>query len=244
MPIANSLLAALPRKDCQRMVTASEPVMLLLGEVLYEPGKPIRYVYFPGTSIVSLLMRVDDHMAMEISLIGREGMVGIPLALGIGNSPVRALVQGAGSALRMTSARFRSEHSRCKPLREALGRHIYARIMQISQTAACNRFHLVEGRLARWLLMASDGMATDQFRFTHEVLSNTLGVLRVAVTKAAGALQRRGLIRYSRGQIDVLDRKGLEAAACSCYAFRIETAFFVRAQSFSASSPCCNTRTP
>lgn len=217
MLIANSLLAALPRKDYQRLLRAFQPVTLVFGDVLYELGKPIRHVYFPGSSMVSLLTRLDAHTALEIGLIGREGMVGIPVALGIRDSPECALVQGTGSALRMTSAQFRREHGQCKPLRQALDRYIHARIVQISQTAACNRFHPVEGRLARWLLMARERMGTNQFRFTQELLGKTLGVLRVAVTKAAGALQRRKLISYSRGQIDILDPKGLEAAACSCH---------------------------
>ena len=217
VPIANGLLAALPRKEYQRLLTLLEPVTLTFGEVLYETGKPIRNVYFPGDSLVSLLTPVEGHMALETGLVGREGMLGIPLALGINRSPVCALVLGTGTALRMTSARFRSEHGKYGPLHRELSRYIHERMVQITQTAACNRFHPVEGRLARWLLMTRDRMGTNHFRLTQELLANMLGVLRVAVTKAAGALQRRKLIRYRRGNISILDARGLEAASCRCY---------------------------
>jgi CRP-like cAMP-binding protein len=217
VPVANSLLAALPRKDYQRLLSGFDPVTLTFGEVLYEPGKPIRHVYFPTDSLVSLLTLVEGHMALEIGLVGREGMLGIPVALGETISPVRALVQGTGTALRMTSARFRTEHSKYGSLHEELNRYIHERMVQITQTAACNRFHPVEARLARWLLMTRDRMGTNHFRHTQELLGNMLGVLRVAVTKAASALQRRKLISYRRGEINILDGKGLEAAACRCY---------------------------
>jgi len=216
-PIANSLLASVPRRDYQRLLARLEPVTLTFGEILYEPGEAIRHVYFPGDSLVSLLTLVQGHIALEVGMVGREGMLGIPLALGVGVSPVRALVQGTGSALRMSAARFRSEHAKHGPLNLALNRYIHERIVQITQTAACNRFHAVDARLARWLLMTRDRMESDHFRHTQALLGNMLGVLRVAVTKAAGALQKRKLIRYSRGEIDILDGDGLEAAACSCY---------------------------
>ncbi len=215
--VANRLLAALPRKEYQHLLSSLEPVTLSFGQILYEPGKPIRHVYFPCDSLVSLLTPVNGHMALEIGLVGREGMLGIPLALGINNSPVRALVQGTGTALCMKSARFRSEHGKYGSLHKELNRYIHERIIQITQTAACNRFHPVEARLARWLLMTRDRMGTNHFHHTQELLGNMLGVLRVAVTNAAGALQRRKLISYSRGEINILDGKGLEAAACHCY---------------------------
>ena len=217
VPIANSLLAALPRKEYQHLLSSLEPVTLTFGEVLYEPEKPIRHVYFPSDSLVSLLTLVKGHMALEIGLVGREGMLGIPVALGISNSPVRALVQGTGTALRMTCARFRIEHGKHGSLHRELNRYIHERIVQITQTAACNRFHPVEARLARWLLMTRDRMGTNHFHHTQELLGNMLGVLRVAVTKAASALQRRKLISYTRGEINILDGRGLEAAACPCY---------------------------
>lgn len=215
--IENSLLAAVPRKAYQRMLAGLEPVTLNFGEVLYEPGETIRHVYFPGASLVSLLTLADGHLALEVGLIGREGMVGIPLVLGHSRSLVRALVQGEGAALRMTSAKFLREFRDNPLLQRELYRYTHALMAQISQTAACNRFHVVEKRLARWLLMTHDRVKSDQFRMTHEFLGHMLGVRRVGVTKAAQALQKRGLIRYSRGNITILDRKSLEASACECY---------------------------
>jgi CRP-like cAMP-binding protein len=217
VPVANTLLGALPGKDYQRLLPRLEPVTLTFGDVLYEPGKPIRHVYFPTDSLVSLLTLVERHMALEIGLVGREGMLGIPVALGIDVSPVRALVQGTGTALRMKAAHFRSDYGKCGPLHRELNRYIHERIVQITQTAACNRFHPIEARLARWLLMTRDRMETNHFHQTHELLGNMLGVLRVAVTNAAGALQQRKLISYRRGNISILDGQGLEATACRCY---------------------------
>ena len=215
--IANSLLAALPRKSYRRLLAGLAPVELVFGEVLYEAGKPIRDVYFPGRSLVSLLTLVEGHLALEVGLVGREGMVGIPVALGIDDSPVRALVQGGGPALRMSAARFRAELRNSPPLQRALYRYVHAMMEQISQTAGCNRFHVVQTRLARWLLMTRDRMRSGEFRMTHEFLSHMLGVRRVGVTEAASALQRRKLIEYRRGSIRILDHRGLEAAACACY---------------------------
>jgi len=215
--IANKLLAAMPRKDYQRLLSGCEQVTLKFGEVLYAPGDSIRYVYFPNDSLVSLLTLADGHLALEVGMVGREGMVGTPISLGIDISPVRALVQGGGTALRMTSARFRKELRLCPPLQRVLYRYIHVLMAQVTQTAACNRFHLVEQRLARWLLMTLDRVSESHFRLTQEFLSHMLGVRRVGVTKAASALQRRKLIRYSRGSITILDRAGLEAYSCGCY---------------------------
>jgi CRP-like cAMP-binding protein len=215
--IPNSLLAALPRKSYLHLLPGLAPVDLVFGDVLYEPGEPMREVYFPGQCLVSLLTLVEGHLALEVGLVGREGMVGFPLALGVGVSPVRALVQGAGPAMKMSAARFRTELRASSPLQDGLHRYIHAMMGQISQTAACNRFHQVEARLARWLLMTRDRMASDQFRMTHEFLGHMLGIRRVGVTEAASALQRRKLIEYSRGDITILDDRGLERAACSCY---------------------------
>ncbi len=217
VPVENSLLAALPRKDYQRLLIGCEPVTLTFGEIIYEPGKPIRPVYFPNDALVSLLTLADGHLALEVGMVGPEGMVGTPVPLGINVSSVRALVQGSGTALRMTSARFRKEFHDCPPLQRALYRYIHVLMAQVTQTAACNRFHVVEARLARWLLMTRDRVRTDQFRLTQEFLAHMLGVRRVGVTKAASALQQRKLISYSRGDISILDGKGLEAAACRCY---------------------------
>ena len=216
-PIANSLLAALPRKSYLRLLPGLVPVDLAFGKVLYEPGKPIRDVYFPSQSLVSLLTVVEGHLALEVGLVGRDGMVGIPLALGIDASPVRALVQGGGAALRMNAARFRRELRRSPPLQRALNRYVYSLMAQISQTAGCNRFHVVQARLARWLLMTRDRVRSAEFRMTHQFLSHMLGVRRVGVTEAAGALQRRKLIEYRRGHIRILDHRGLQNAACACY---------------------------
>ena len=214
---ANHLLAAVPRQAHQRLLTGLEPVSLTYGQVLYEPAEPIRHVYFPIDCLVSLLTTVDKQRTLEVGMVGNEGMVGMPMALGIGISAVRALVQGSGSALRMTAARFRAEFKKNLPLQRALFRYTHLLMAQISQTAACNRFHEAEARLARWLLMTSDRVHADEFRLTHEFLAHMLGVRRVGVTKAARVLQRKKLIDYSRGHIRILDRKGLEAAACTCY---------------------------
>jgi CRP-like cAMP-binding protein len=211
------MLAALPRKDYQRLRSGLESVALTFGEILYEPGKRIRYVYFPGDSLVSLLTLVDGHLALEVGMVGREGMVGVPLSLGADVSPVRALVQGAGAAVRMKAARFSKEIRRSPQLQQEVNRYTGALMAQITQTAACNRFHVVEARLARWLLMTRDRLRLDEFRLTHEFLGHMLGVRRVGVTKAARALQGRKLIRYSRGKIRILDQRGLKASACSCY---------------------------
>jgi CRP-like cAMP-binding protein len=221
MPIpqtaSNSLLAALPRRSYLRLVPGLVPVELAFGEVLYEAGGAIRDVYFPSQSLVSLLTLVEGHLALEVGLVGREGMVGFPLVLGVGVSPVRALVQGAGPALKMSAARFRTELGASAPLQRELNRYVHAMMAQIAQTAGCNRFHLVEARLARWLLMTRDRLRSGQFRMTQEFLSHMLGVRRVGVTEAASALQRRKLIEYRRGNIRILDDRGLETACCSCY---------------------------
>ena len=215
--IENSLLAAIPRKEYRRLLPGFEPVTLIFGQVLYEPGETIRHVYFPNKSLVSLLTLADGHLALEVGLIGREGMVGIPLVLGHTVSSVRALVQGTGMAMRMAATQFQKEFRLSAPLQRELYRYIHTLMSQISQTAACNRFHVVEMRLARWLLMTHDRVKSDHFRMTHEFLAHMLGVRRVGVTKAAHALQKQKLISYSRGDITILDRDGLVAAACECY---------------------------
>jgi len=216
-PAANSVLAALPPGTYRALLSGLEPVTLAFGEVLYEPGEPIRDVYFPTGSLVSLLTLVEGRLALEVGLVGREGMVGVALALGIGVSPVRALVQGSGTALRMNAARFRKELQRSAPLQRELYRYTHSLMAQITQTAACNRFHRVPARLARWLLMTRDRVASDEFRFTQQFIALMLGVRRTGVTVAAGELQRRKLIRYSRGKITITDPRRLEAAACECY---------------------------
>jgi CRP-like cAMP-binding protein len=214
---ANKLLSALPRRHYQRLLSGLEPVTLTFGQVLYEPEDLIRHVYFPNDSLVSLLTLADGHLALEVGMVGREGMVGSPMALGIDVSPVRALVQGSGSAQRMTAACFSKELAQCPPLQRLLNRYVHVLMAQVTQTAACNRFHVVEKRLARWLLMTLDRVGASRFLLTQEFLSHMLGVRRVGVTKAASALQQRKLISYSRGNITILDRAGLEAYSCGCY---------------------------
>ena len=213
----NGVLAALPRKAYLALLPGLAPVTLAFGRVLYEPGATMPDVYFPGRSVVSLLTVVDGHAALEVGLVGHEGMVGIPLALGIDVSPVRALVQGAGSALQMSAGRFRKAFDASPPLQRGLHRYAHELMAQVTQTAACNRFHRVEARLARWLLMTRDRVRSGQFHLTHEFLAHMLGVRRVGVTEAASGLQQRKLIDYRRGNIRILDAAGLEAAACSCY---------------------------
>jgi CRP-like cAMP-binding protein len=212
------MLAALPRKQYQRLLAGMESVPLIFGDVLYEPGERIRHVYFPGNSLVSLLTLIEGHLALEVGMVGREGMVGVPLSLGMDVSPVRALVQGGGVAMRMKSARFRKEIRKSPQLQQEVNRYTGTLMAQIAQTAGCNRFHVVTERLARWLLMTRDRVGSGEFRLTHEFLGHMLGVRRVGVTKAARALQGRKLITYSRGKIKILNHRALEAASCSCYA--------------------------
>jgi len=216
-PAENRLLAALPRKDYARLLPALEPVELTFGDVLYEPGARIRHVYFPRNCLVSLLTSVDAHQAAEVGLVGAEGMIGVPVALGIAVSPFLAVVQGSGTAMRMKTADMRREFTKSAALQRELFRFTHLLMTQVAQTAACNRFHVVTQRLARWLLMTRDRVYTNEFLLTQEFLARMLGVRRVGVTEAATSLQTRKLIRYSRGTITILDPKGLAAAACGCY---------------------------
>lgn len=213
---ANDLLAALPRKHFLRLSAGLDRVKLNFGERLLEAGGPIRHVYFPGSALVSLLTD-GGHRPVEVGLVGHEGMVGIPLALGVDVSPVRAIVQGTGTAMRMDRAGFLREFQRNALLQRGLYRYGHALMAQVTQIAACNLLHTVQMRLARWLLMTRDRVASDEFQFTHAFLGHMLGVRRVGVTEAAGALMKQGLINYGRGTIRIRDRKGLEAASCRCY---------------------------
>jgi CRP-like cAMP-binding protein len=189
----------------------------MMAEVLYAPGKRLTHAYFPTTAIISRIMPVDDGDAVEVGLIGNEGMFGVPLALGVDVSPVRGVVQGAGFALRLESRRFRHELARTPALQRAIDSYVFVYLSQLSQSAGCTRFHVVEARLARWLLMTQDRARSNTFHITQEFLAFMLGVRRVGVTKAAGALQLRGLIRYRRGDITIVNRRGLKSAACGCY---------------------------
>lgn len=213
----NKLLADLPPADRQRIRSALEPVDLEFGEVLLEPADLIDHVYFPNDSLISLLILVDRRHVLEVGMVGSEGMVGVGLALGIDTTPVRALVQGTGTAMRMKAARFRKELRRCLALQRAVNVYAHSLMVQVSQTAGCNRFHMVEARLARWLLMTRDRVGSDHFRLTQEFLGHMLGVRRAGVTGAAHGLKQRKLIDYSRGHISIINGRALEAAACSCY---------------------------
>jgi CRP-like cAMP-binding protein len=227
-PPSNLILASLPAAAYRRLNEQLIPVKLNFGQVLYEPGKNIRHVYFPLDCLISLLTAVDKRRTLEVGMVGNEGMAGMPFVLGIGVSGVRALVQGAGAALRMEVAPFRLAFDRTPALQQALYRYTYALMAQISQTAACNRFHEAEARLARWLLMTSDRVGALEFPVTHEFLAHMLGLRRVGITEAASALKRRHLIDYRRGKLHILDLKGLKRAACSCY--QIVKTVFERAQ--------------
>ena len=216
-PVANSVLAALPRADYQRLLPGLEPVTLKFGEVLHEPGAPIRYVYFPVDCVVCLLTKTQGERAIETGLVGYEGMVGIALALGVAVSPIRALVQAGGTALRMSAACLGSELQRCPQLHRALCRYACLKMAQARQAVACVASHLFEQRLACWLLMTSDRLRSPEVQLTQKCLGAILDVRRVSVTLASGSLQSRKLIRYSRGKIRIVNRKGLEAASCACY---------------------------
>jgi CRP-like cAMP-binding protein len=213
----NQLLAALPPALQRRLLGRFEPVELRLEQVLCTSGKLMRHVYFPTDSFVSLIAPLRGHIGLEVGLVGDEGMVGTSLILGIETAPVHAMVQGAGTAWRMDSAGLLKELDRSPPLRQLLNRYLYVTLTQLSQTAACTRFHLVEARLARWLLMTRDRAHTDEFYITHAFLSLMLGVRRAGITRAAVALRKRNLIHYSRGLLTVIDGEGLEQVACSCY---------------------------
>jgi len=215
--VVNRLLGGLPRKTRNRLLEHCEPVDLDFGDILCERNQRFQHVYFPVTGIVSLVAMVRGHPPLEMGLIGNEGMLGVTLVLGVNSARLRAIVQGAGIALRMPAPQFRRELRDSPLLARTVNRYLYVLLTQLSQTAVCTRFHHIEARLVRWLLMMHDRAHADHFGLTHQFLAHMLGVQRSAVTIAAGALQSRNLIRYTRGEISILDRKGLEAAACECY---------------------------
>ena len=217
MPARNGMLAALPRAEYLRLLPALEQVRLELGEVLHEAGAPIRHVYFPVDCVICLLTKVDSQRAVATGLVGHEGMVGISLALEVGVSSVRAVVQVAGTALRMPATRFTNEFQRGLQLQRQLYRYAQAKLDQARQIAACLASHRFEQRLACWLLMIGDRAKSSEMLLTQENLAAALNVRRVSVTTGSGSLRSRGLIGYNRGRLSILDRKGLEAAACRCY---------------------------
>jgi CRP-like cAMP-binding protein len=216
-PLSNQLLAALPVEEWQRWLVQLEPVELKLGQVLYESGSAQRDVYFPTSAIVSLLYVTENGSSAEIAIVGFEGVVGIALFLGGETSPSRAVVQSAGHGFRLKARVIKEEFDRSLPVMHLMLRYAQALITQISQTAVCNCHHSVQQQLSRWLLMSLDRLPGTHLRMTQELISNMLGVRREGVTENANKLQKAGLIRYSRGHIEVLDREGLEHMACECY---------------------------
>src|SRR6476469_6771381 len=213
-PRVNRLLAALPRHEYKRLLPKLKTVNLVLGEELYEFGNAIKYVYFPNDSIISLISELSETSWLEVGMVGNEGVAGLAVFMGVGWSSTRALVQGSGTAMRMSSAAVRIEANRLGSLHRLLHRYSHSLLTQVAQSSACNRFHLVNARLARWLLMTNDRLGVKEFPLTQEFLSCMLGVRREGVSKAAGALQAASLIRYSRGIITLLNRQGLEAKSC------------------------------
>jgi len=217
-PKQNHLLDALPANEYERIAPLLELVRMPLGEALYESGGRLRHVYFPTTSIVSLLYLFEDGASAEIAVVGNEGILGISLFMGGETTPSRAVVQSAGYGYRLKVQHLTDEFNRAGAFLHLLLRYTQALITQMSQTAVCNRHHTIEQQLCRWLLLSLDRLKAPSLTMTQELIANMLGVRREGVTQAAGKLQRLGLISYSRGHIEVLDRPGLERTACECYA--------------------------
>jgi CRP-like cAMP-binding protein len=216
-PHQNHLLNALPTSDYARLASHLELIPMALGDVLYESGSQLRYVYFPTTCIISLLYVMEDGASAEIAIVGNEGILGISLFMGGDTTPSRAVVQSAGHGFRLKAALLKNEFGRFGPTMHLLLRYTQALITQMAQTAVCNRHHSVDQQLCRWLLLSLDRLQTSELSMTQELIANMLGVRREGVTEAAGKLQDAGLIRYRRGTITVLDRPGLEARSCECY---------------------------
>jgi CRP-like cAMP-binding protein len=214
----NHLIELLPRQDRRRLLAICEPVELAMSRVVGETGTRTRHVYFPIDATISLVTPIDGKPVLEVGMVGREGMVGAHVVFGVMTTPLHAVVQGPGSAWRIASAPFQRELARSPALRRCLNRYLYVLMSQFAVSAACLRFHLIGPRLARWLLMTQDRAHANRFHVTHEFLAYMLGVRRVGITAAAGTLYRAGLIEYKRGALVVLNRRGLEAAACGCYA--------------------------
>ncbi|RCX32748.1 Crp/Fnr family transcriptional regulator [Thioalbus denitrificans] len=217
-PRQNHLLAALPAEEFARLEPGLELVPLPLGQVIYESGSELRHVYFPTDSIVSLLYVMEDGASAEIAVVGNEGIIGVALFMGGETMPNRALVQSAGHAYRLKGQLLKDEFNHSGGLQHLLLRYTQALLTQMGQTAVCNRHHTLDQQLCRWLLLSHDRLQSDELVMTQELIANMLGVRREGVTAAAGNLQRAGLITYHRGHITVVDRAGLEARACECYA--------------------------
>jgi CRP-like cAMP-binding protein len=215
--LLNHLIAALPEDEFIRLKPNLEPVSLSLGEVIYESGEQLDYIYFPTTAIISLLYIMENGSTAEIGMAGNDGLVGIALYMGGSTTPSRAVVQSAGNAFRMPSKALKDEFSRGGVFQKILLRYTQSLMTQISQTAVCNRLHSVEQQLCRWLLINHDLLQTNKLIMTHDLIANMLGVRREGVSIAAGHLQKEGLIKYVRGTITMLDRDALERAACECY---------------------------
>jgi len=217
-PKLNLLLAFLPEAESSRWAPQLEPVDMPLGQVLYESGTRLGHVYFPTTSIVSLLYVMENGASAEIAVVGQEGIVGISLFMGGESTPSRAVVQSAGHGLRLKANLMMLEFNRGGPVTHLLLRYTQALITQMAQTAVCNRHHSLDQQLCRWLLLSLDRLQSNQLVMTQELIANMLGVRREGVTEAAGQLHKAGLIRYQRGHITILDRAGLERRTCECYA--------------------------
>lgn len=213
----NGLLAALPREEYERLSPHMELVRLKPGRILYHPGDAVRHAYFPKGGMICLLSTTESGRTIEVGMIGDEGMAGIPIILRSRTAPYQVMVQLAGNALRIRGDALSAEFNRGGKLQDLLLRYTHTLLIQVAQSAACNRFHTAEERLCRWLLVSRDRVRADTIHLTQEFLSHMLGVPRTSVTMIAGALQREGLIRYGRGKITLLDQRRLEAAACECY---------------------------
>jgi CRP-like cAMP-binding protein len=214
----NYLIESLPSGTRSRLLASCEPVELAMGEILGGVGMPTRHVYFPTVGYISLVIAVEGRPTLEVGMVGREGMLGTQLVLGVEADPLHAVVQGAGAAWRIGASEFSRELARNPPLQRELNRYVYVTMTQLASSAFCLRFHQIGQRLARWLLMTQDRAHSDSFHITHEFLAYMLGVRRVGITTAAGVLQREGLIEYRRGEVQVVNRRGLKASACCCYA--------------------------
>ena len=217
IPPKNRLLAALPLEEYERLLSKLETVSLTLKQVLYEPNVPIQHVYFLNHGVASVVNLMEDGTAVEIATVGNEGMLGIPVFLGVDKSPQQVFIQISGDGMRMKADVFKNEVNRGGPLQSLVQRYTQALFNQIAQSAACNRIHSIEERCCRWLLMTRDRVGSDQFLLTQEFLSQMLGVRRPSVSVVAAILQKAGLINYSRGRITILNREGLEASTCECY---------------------------